>query len=214
VYPTLVSFPLRENECLHIFLAKTEPWWLGLGFWPQLGPPSCITQSLAPTTLNTVYSTPIGPPLPENKFPHVSLVKTEPQRLCFAFWFQLHPPSRIARSHHPTTSNPVYACQMGFPLPESESPHIALAKTEPRRLGFGFWLQLSPSSHIARSHHPTTSNPVYSCQIGFYLPENDPPTLRWNLALTHTHTPLVHCPIPPHHHLKPGEPHPNKVSCT
>ena len=140
VYPTLVSFPLHENECLHILLAKTEPWWLGLGFWPQLGPPSCITQSLAPTTLNTVYSTPIGPPLPENK-----------------------------------------------------CPHIVLAKTEPRRLGFGFWLQLSPPSRIARSHHPTTSNPVYSCQIGFYLPENDPSTLCWNLALTHTHTP---CALP------------------
>ena len=36
----------------------------------------------------------------------------------------------------------------------------------------------------------------------------------WNLALTYPPPPLAQCLIPLHHHLKPGEPHPNKVSCT
>ena len=67
VYSTPFGSPLPENDCRHISLAKTEPRWLGLGFWPQLGPPSHLTPSLAPTTLNLVYFTPIGPPLPENK---------------------------------------------------------------------------------------------------------------------------------------------------
>ena len=96
VYPTLIVFPLCENECLHISLAKTEPWRLSLGFWPQLSPPLHLTQWLAPTTLNSVYSTPMGPPLPKNKCPDVLLAKTEPRWLCFAFWFQLRPPSCIA----------------------------------------------------------------------------------------------------------------------
>ena len=124
----LIGFPLPENARPHIAWAKTEPRRLGLGYWPQLSPPSHLTPSLAPTTLNSVYSTPIGPPLPENKCPHVSLAKTEPQRLCFGFWLQLSPPSCIAQSHHPATSNPVYTCQMGSPLPENKPPHIALAK--------------------------------------------------------------------------------------
>ena len=155
----LIGFPLPESARPHIALANTEPRRLRLGFGPNL-PPSRLTQSLAPTTLNPVYSTPIGPPLPENEFPHVSLAKTEPRRLCFAFWLQLSPPSRIARSHHPTTSNPVYACQMGFPLPENEPLHIALAKTEPQRLGFGLWLQLSPSRALPDR---TTPPPQTQC---------------------------------------------------
>ena len=140
------------------------------------------------------------------------------QNRALVAWSWILAPTRSPLVHHPIGGSHYLKHSLlhpnRAPLPENKCPHIALAKTKPWRLGFGFWLQLSPSSHIARSHHPTTSNPVYSCQIGFYLPENDPPTLRWNLALTHTHTPLVHCPIPPHHHLKPGEPHPNKVSCT
>ena len=75
VYPTLMGSPLLENERLHIALAKTKPRRVCLGFWPQLGPSSCLTQSLAPTTLNLVYPTPIGPPLPENKCPHIALAR-------------------------------------------------------------------------------------------------------------------------------------------
>ena len=75
VYPTLMGSPLLENEYLHIVLAKTKPRRVRLGFWPQLGPPSCLTQSLAPTTLNSVYPTQIGPPLPENKCPHIVLAR-------------------------------------------------------------------------------------------------------------------------------------------
>ena len=116
-------------------------------------------------------------PLPKNECPHVSLVKTEPRRLCFAFWLQLSPPPRIARSHHPTTSNAVYACQMGFPLPENEPPHIALAKTEPQRLGFGLSLQLSPPHAL-----PERTTPPPQTQCMFAKLKTDPP----NIALAKT----------------------------
>ena len=87
----------------------------------------------------------MGYPLPENKPPPHCLGQNRAPAARFWIVAPTQPSSRIARSHHPTTSNPVYVCQIRFPLPENGPPYIALAKTEPWRLGFGIWLQLGPT---------------------------------------------------------------------
>ena len=130
VYSTPFGSPLPENDCHHILLAKTEPRRLGLGFWPQLGPPLRLTPSLAPTTLNLVYFTPIGPPLPENKCPHVSLAKTEPGGSVLDFGSN-SAPLRIARSHPTTTSNPVNPTKIRSTVPENQPPAIICENQAP-----------------------------------------------------------------------------------
>ena len=57
-------------------------------------------------------------------------VQPRPTRLPF-----MHP--LIAHHHHLI---PVYPTTTGFSLPYMETPHVSFTKTEPWRLGFGFWL--------------------------------------------------------------------------
>ena len=172
VYSIPFGFPLPENDCHHISLAKTEPRRLGLGFWPQLGPPSRLTPSLAPTTLNLVYFTPIGPPLPENKCPHVSLAKTEPGGSVLDFGSNSAPPHALPDCTTPAPQTQCTPAKWDPLYLKTTPPMLRWPKTEPRRLGFGFWLQLSPPLRIARSHPTTTSNPVNPTKIRSPVPEN------------------------------------------
>ena len=94
------------------------------------------------------------------------------QRLCFGFWLQLSPPSRIARLHHPSTSNPVYACQMGSPLVENNPPHIALAKN--RAPAAWFWILAPTQPPLA--HCPIT--PPDHLKLSVRLPNRIPPTRK------------------------------------
>ena len=105
--------PLPKTEVPCVLSAKTEPQWLGFGFWLQLAPPLRLTQSHHPTTSNPVYPTPIWSSLPENEPPHVSFAKTEPQRLGFWPFGSPSPPPRAT----PNRTLPLSQIQCTPPQP-------------------------------------------------------------------------------------------------
>ena len=141
-----------------------------MDFGPN-SPPSRLTQSLAPTTLNSLYSTTIEPPLPKNKCPHIALAKNRAP----AAWFWILAPTQPPLAQCPITP------------PDHLKPSVRLPN-------------MILSTRKRTPPHCIGQNGALAARFR-------------NLAVTRP-LPLVHCLIPPHHHLKPGEPYPNQVSCT
>ena len=78
-FPGPTQFLFTQNRGPPVFcLQKLSPGGSAFDFLAPTRPPLCHAQLLAPTTSSTVYSTPIGYPLPENGRPYVSLAKLSP----------------------------------------------------------------------------------------------------------------------------------------
>ena len=124
-------------------------------------PPLCIPAKEPPHPPSASLSCPHTGPLYPKQRPLVFLLpKLSPGGSAFGFLVPTSPPSCHVQLLAPMTSNMVYSTPFGSPLPENDCCHILLAKTEPRRLGLGFWPQLSPPSHLNPSLAPTTLNSV------------------------------------------------------
>ena len=208
---------MSQNELPHISMAKATH---SFGFWLQIGPSSHLTQSLAPTMSNPVYSTQIRFPLPTNKCPHISLAKTKLWQLSLGFWLQIGTPLCL------TLTPPQISCilpQLGFLYLKKQPPAFCLQKPSPGGSVLIFWSNRPSPLHLIQLHSPpTASNPVYSPQLDALCPENSPPAFHSPklsssslvLCFWPNQCPIAPYPIAPPCYLKLGVPCPNWIPST
>jgi hypothetical protein len=114
---------------------------------PHLPPHTANWTSLPPQS--GILPPNIGPYYTTTSHPTICLRKPSCESSVLILATTSHPPSQAARLHGPRTETPAYPTPDGSPQPNYTTPDIALAKTEPQRLGFRFSPQITSSSWAA-----------------------------------------------------------------